>query len=359
MQFVPAAATPDLQYRNPVAKDVLFEQWVSGRDRAGCRPFWPLPRWPLWSRSASSPPRPRPRGPTRRPGSMTPTRWRASTSACPRSRSRRWTRNRTSTSSGPSRWRQRGQLRPARSRHPPQGRRRLLPHPRSKGRIQSQVRRVRRRPDLLRAQEADPQQHGPGQIDDPRDPRLRSLPGRGGAGLAHRLRLRRGQRRALRPLPQRRDPRQGLAAALVRLDPSPLRGRVRRRRRAGGARRLRGRRGQKQRPQRPRSADRRRQLRRRGLVRRGRGGRRPRRDDPDVGGRALRRPLGRLLAIRQRIAAQQLLPAQRRGGALHDAALGHRPDLGDQRQIRRQLERGAVRGLPQPTPAAPRCTAKP
>ena len=82
------------------------------------------------------------------------------------------------------------------------------------GRLQGQVRRVRRRPDAARPGEADPQQHGPGPLDDPRDPGLRSVSRGRRAGLEDGLRLRRPQRRGLRPLPERRDPRQGLAAAL-------------------------------------------------------------------------------------------------------------------------------------------------
>ena len=45
--------------------------------------------------------------------------------------------------------------------------------------------------------------------------------------------------------------------------------------------------------------------------------RRPRRDDADVGRRAVHRPLGRLQRAARRQLAEQLLPAQRRGRALH------------------------------------------
>jgi hypothetical protein len=70
----------------------------------------------------------------------------------------------------------------------------------------------------------------------------------------------------------------------------------------------------------------------------------PRRDDAHVGRRAVRRPLGRL---RRGVAGhlpEQLLPAQRRGRALHDAAVGHGPDVRDRHRVPGQ-RRAAARCL--------------
>ena len=71
--------------------------------------------------------------------------------------------------------------------------------------------------DVPRPEEADPQQHGPGPVDDPRDPHLRGVPRAGRSGAPDRLRLRLASTASrLRRLPQRRDARRRLAAALVR-----------------------------------------------------------------------------------------------------------------------------------------------
>ena len=127
---------------------------------------------------------------------------------------------------------------------------------------------------FLGPQEADPQQHGPGRLDGPRDAGVRGVPVGRRARAAHRLRVRARERRGLRRLPGRRDARRRGAAELVRHDPAPLRGRVHRRRAAGRRRRVRGRRGQRHRPERPRGADRGRERAGRRLVGRD-GGRSP------------------------------------------------------------------------------------
>ena len=95
----------------------------------------------------------------------------------------------------PGRW---PDVRSARRRRATEGRPRVVPDPGRQGRVQGQVQPFGRRAAVPGPQEADPQQHGPGQVDDPRDAGLRLVPSGRRARAADGLRVRARERRGLR-----------------------------------------------------------------------------------------------------------------------------------------------------------------